>query len=70
MYVMIIEVDTAGAASPTRSEIHFDLPGGGTDAEAVTVAKGIRKGFRDAYDTRVRLVAFQQVGMTREVPII
>ncbi len=69
VYVLTVEVSTEGAAAPTRSEIRFDLPGGGTDAEAAVVARGIRKAFRDAYDARVRIVAFQQVDLTREIDI-
>ncbi len=68
-YVMVVEVDTVGAASPTRSEITFDLPGGGTDPEVLTVARGIRRAFRDAYDTRVRVVSLQQTGLTRDIPL-
>lgn len=66
-YVLTVEVTAEGAATPTRSVITFDLPAGGTDADAVTVAKGVRKGFRDAYDTRVTVVSFQQTGLTRDV---
>ncbi len=66
-YVMVVEVDTVGAVAPTRSEIVFDLPGGGTDQDAVTVARGIRKGFRDAYDLRVRVVSLQQTGLVRDI---
>ncbi len=69
MYVLTIEIVTENAATPTRSEITFDLPGGGTDAEAAVVARGIRRAFRDAYDSRVRLVSFQQVGLARDVDL-
>lgn len=69
-FVLVVEVDTAGSLIPTRSTIEFDLPGGGSDAEAVTVARGIRAGFRQAYDSvRVRVVSFQQTGLSREVTL-
>lgn len=68
-YVLVVEVDTVGAATPTRSTVTFDLPVDGTDVEAVTVARGVRKGFRDAFDARVRVVSFQQTGLTRDVDL-
>ncbi len=69
MYVMVVEVDTAGAATPTRSEIVFDLPGGGTDPEVLLVARGLRTASRAAYDTRVRVVSLQQTGLTRDITL-
>ncbi len=68
-YVMVGEVDTFGAPAPTRSEIVFDLPGGGTDPEVIVVARGIRNAFRAAYDTRVRVVSLQQTGLTRDITL-
>ncbi len=69
MYQLVIEIHTDGAPGPTRSEITFDLPGGGTDEEAVIVAKGIRRGFTNAFDTRVKVVGLQQIGLARNVEI-
>lgn len=68
-YVLTVEVDTAGAPAPTRSVISFDLPPGGTDTDAVTIARGVRRAFRDAFSTRVRVVSFQEVGMSRDVDL-
>jgi hypothetical protein len=69
MYALTVEVDTAGAPAPTRSTISFNLPGNGTDADAVLVAEGIRKGFTDAYGDRARVAQFQQTGMTRDIAL-
>lgn len=69
MFRMTIEVQPDGAPLPTRSVIEFDLPSGATDAEAKAVARGIRKAFRDLYDTRVKVVSFQQTGLTVDVDL-
>jgi hypothetical protein len=69
MYVLTIEVDNPSSPGPTRSVISFDLPVGGTDADALTIAKGIRQAWRNAFDTRVRVVSFQQTGMTRDIAL-
>lgn len=66
---MTVEVQPDGAPLPTRSVIEFDLPSGSTDAEAKAVARGIRKAFRDLYDTRVKVVSFQQTGLTVDVDL-
>jgi hypothetical protein len=69
MYVLIVEVATEGAPAPTRSEIRFDLPAAGSDADAAVIARGIRRSFRDVYDARVRIVSFQQVGLARDIDL-
>ncbi len=69
-YRLVIEVTTEGTPAPARSTILFELPPGGNDADAVVVAKGIRAGFRGAYDTtRVRVVAFEETDITRSVAL-
>lgn len=68
-YVLTIAVDTPGAPAPTTTVVMFDLPPGGTDLEAQTIARGIRKAFRDAYDSRVRVVSFQQTGLSRDIDL-
>lgn len=68
-YRMTVEVHTEGAPTPTRSEIVFDLPAGATDEDATTVAKGIRRGFTDAFSARVKVVGLQQIGLARDVEI-
>ncbi len=68
-YVMVVEVQPEGQTLPTRSTIEFELPSGSTDADVVLVAKGIRKGFRDAYSTKVKVVSLQQVAMSRDVAL-
>jgi len=68
-YELVVAVDTPGAPAPATSHITFDLPPSGTDDEARTIARGIRKGFRDAYDTRVRVVSFQVTGLSRDLSL-
>ncbi len=69
VYVLTVEVLTDGAPAPTRSVIGFDLPADATDDDAVTVAKGIRRGYTNAFDARVKVVGLQQVGLTRDVEL-
>jgi hypothetical protein len=69
MYVMTIAVAVDGAPTPVTSTIEFRLPGDATDEQAVLVARGVRRGFRDAYDTRVQVIGLQEVGMTRDITL-
>ncbi len=75
---LVIEVDNGvppgqiGAATevaPSRTVIEFDLPTGGTEQDAKTIARGIRKAYRDAFASRVKVVAFQQTGLTVDVDL-
>lgn len=56
-------------AAPARTVVEFDLPAGGTEADAKTIAKGIRKAYRDAFSGRVKVVAFQRTGLTADVDL-
>ena len=79
-YVLTLEVSNEGQAppgqvgpvaapAPTRTVVEFDLPAGGTEADAKVIAKGIRKAYRDAFSSRVKVVAFQQTGLSVDVDL-
>ncbi len=79
-YVLTVDVSNDGHAAqpqtgvggeppPTRVVIQFDLPAGGTESDAKAIARGIRRSFKDAFDARVKVVSFQQVGLTRDVEL-
>lgn len=68
-YVLTIAVDTEGAPAPTQSVVEFGLPPGADDEDAITIAKGIRRAFRDAFSTRVRVVGFEETGLTRAIDL-
>ncbi len=77
-YRLVIEVANAvpagqiGAATelaPSRTVIDFDLPTGGTEQDAKAIARGIRRSYKDVFDTRVKVVSFQQVGLSRDVEL-
>ncbi len=55
--------------APTRTVIEFDLPAGGTQNDAKAIARGIRRSFKDVFDARVKVVAFQQVGLSQDVEL-
>jgi hypothetical protein len=78
-YVLTIEVSNEGQGQgqigavtppvPSRTVIEFSLPAGGTEADAKVIARGIRKAYRDAFSSRVKVVAFQQTGLTLDVDL-
>lgn len=55
--------------APSRTVIEFDLPAGGTEANAKAIARGIRKAFRDVFEARVKVVSFQQTGLVVDVDL-
>lgn len=63
------QIGTTVEPAPTRTVIEFDLPAGGTEADAKTIARGIRKSYKDTFGTRVKVVAFQQTGLTVDVDL-
>lgn len=69
MYRLTVEVQPLGQVLPTQSVIEFDLPSGATDADAITVARGIRRSFREVYDVKVKIVAFQKTGLTADIDL-
>lgn len=69
VFVLTIAVDTEGAPAPTEAVVQFGLPPGGTDNDARTIARGIRRAFRDAFSERVRVVSFQEHGLSRDVDL-
>ncbi len=68
-YVLTVDVTTTGAPAPARSVIEFGLPPGGTDADALIIARGIRAGFRSAFSARVVVVSFEETGLTRSIDL-
>jgi hypothetical protein len=68
-FVLTVDVTTEGAPAPTRSVITYDLPPHSTDADAITVARGIRTGFRNAFSARVQVIGLQQTGMSRDLDL-
>ncbi len=78
-YVLTLEVSNEGHGqgqigttvepAPTRTVIQFDLPAGGTEQDAKAIARSVAKAFRDRFDARVKVVAFQQVGLTVDVDL-
>jgi hypothetical protein len=79
-YVLVLEVSNEGHGppgqigpvvdpAPTRTAIKFDLPAGGTEADAKAIARGIRRSFKDVFDARVKVVGFQEVGLSRDVEL-
>lgn len=63
------QIGAATEVSPSRTVIEFDLPTGGTEQDAKVIARGIRKAYRDAFSSRVKVVAFQQTGLTVDVDL-
>ncbi len=68
-YRLIVEVQLEMQPLPTRSVIEFDLPAGAVEADAKAIARGIRKSFRDIFDAKVKVVSFQQTGLTVDVDL-
>lgn len=63
------QIGATAEVAPSRTVIEFDLPSGGTEADAKAIARGIRRAYRDVFDSRVKVVAFQEVGLSRDVEI-
>lgn len=61
------QVGAAVDPPPSRIVIEFDLPVGGTEQDAKQVARGVRRAFRDVFSARVKVVGFQETGLTRDV---
>ncbi len=79
-YLLTVEISNEGHGppgqtgpvtdpGPSRTVIEFDLPAGGTEQDAKAIARGIAKAFRDRFDARVRVVGFQQSGLTVDVDL-
>jgi hypothetical protein len=78
-YQLVVEISNEGHGPPkvgtptdpppSRTVIEFDLPAGGTEQDAKAIARGIRKAFRDQFSARVKVVSFQQTGLTVDVDL-
>lgn len=78
-YVLVVEISNVGQAqgqvgqvveaAPSRTVIEFDLPSGGTENDAKAIARGIRRAYKDVFEARVKVVGFQQVGLSRDVEL-
>lgn len=67
MYTLTVAVDIPDAPAPALSEISFNLPGDCSDGDVSTIARGIRKAFRDVYGTRVRTIGLSETGLSRNI---
>lgn len=66
MYELTVQVLLDGGALH-ESIIRFGMPNNPTDDDVKVVARGILRGYRDLYGTRVKHAGLRQVGMTREI---
>jgi hypothetical protein len=63
------QIGPATGPPPSRTVIEFDVPVGGTETDAKAIARGIWRAYKDVFAGRVKVVSFQQVGLTADVEL-